>query len=164
MTKQKRFILALPREGGGFLRFWLRIVAVACALLLMPTVFQSSARAETDSDEDGWSDSHEVLTSGTSPLIRDTDAYGALDPYDVDPLRNLLVRVYVKGVHTDTPLCTPILAAVVQMNDDHTWVTGHQAATLHARSTLCGTIYTTVSCYYADVPDDVASVEVRASG
>ena len=124
-----------------------------------------------DTDGDGWRDGYESFTAGTSPLARDTDGDGAIDSRDLNPLRNLLVRVYVRQIHQGNPGCTPTLAGVVRINGDHTWVTPHKKAT--------GSAYTSYGCvwwgstesqrasfyttYYADVPDDVSTVNVQAS-
>ncbi|MFQ5986609.1 MAG: hypothetical protein ACE5KQ_04565, partial [Thermoplasmata archaeon] len=125
-----------------------------------------------DTDGDGWNDGYEVLTKGTSPLSTDTDGDGALDPYDIDPLRNLLVRVYVKKIHQDDPWCSPELVGVVHVNDDYIWVTQHKIASLDAfTSWACPPLIPTTQHktasfyynYYADVPDDVSSVSIRAS-
>ncbi len=124
-----------------------------------------------DTDGDGWRDGYESFTAGTSPLARDTDGDGAIDSRDLDPLRNLLVRVYVRQIHQANPGCTSTLAGVVRINGDYTWVTPHKRAT--------GSAYTSYGCvwwgsteyqrasfyttYYADVPDDASTVKVRAS-
>ncbi len=109
-----------------------------------------------DTDGDGWNDGYESLTAGTSPLARDTDGDGANDPQDIDPLRNLLIKVKVKQAHHGGAWWDPELAVAILVNEDHTWVTKHE----------CGCSDHTASfyySYYADVPDDASAVSVRAS-
>lgn len=53
-----------------------------------------------DSDSDGWSDGEE-RDAGTDPTLRDTDGDGAPDSLDVDPLKDLGLRVTVESVRLD---------------------------------------------------------------
>ncbi len=128
---------------------------------------------KVDTDADGWSDGYETLTKGTNPLAWDTDGDGVRDSSDLDPLRNLVVAVRVDQVHHGaSPWCTPELVGIVRVNDDYTWVSQHVGSTLDAfTSWACPpgwptTQYSTSSfymTYYADVPDDVSSVSIRAT-
>ena len=122
-----------------------------------------------DTDGDSWNDAYEI-SRGTNPLSVDTDGDGARDNVDLDPLRNLVVRVTVNKIHHGaSPWCTPELVGIVRVNDAYTWVTEHHMATEDG--------YFSFGCmadikstgvfgltYYADVPDDVASANVRMTG
>ncbi|HEX9341816.1 MAG TPA: LamG-like jellyroll fold domain-containing protein, partial [Thermoplasmata archaeon] len=128
---------------------------------------------KTDTDADGWSDGYETLTKGTNPLAWDTDGDGVRDSSDLDPLHNLLVAVRVNSVHHGAgPWCTPELVGIIRVNDDYTWVSQHVVSTRDSfTSYACPppiptTQYATSdfgSTYYADVPDDVSSVSLRAT-
>ncbi len=125
-----------------------------------------------DTDGDGWDDGYESITSGTNPLSEDTDGDSADDPHDIDPLRNLLVKVRVKKIHNDGAWCTPVLTGVVYVNDDYIYVTENVGATEDEFiSLVCWppliptTQYKTAVVngdYYADVPDDASYVQFRA--
>src|SRR3989454_663943 len=125
---------------------------------------------KVDTDADGWSDGYETLTKGTNPLAWDTDGDGVRDSSDLDPLRNLLVAVRVNYIHHGaSPWCSPELVGIIRVNDDYTWVTQHKLATLDKLDQACGwpnPQYTTSYfgyTYYADVPDDVSAVSIRAT-
>ena len=125
---------------------------------------------KVDTDADGWSDGYETLTKGTNPLAWDTDGDGVRDSSDLDPLHNLLVAVRVNYVHHGaSPWCSPELVGIIRVNDDYTWVTQHRVATLDKLDQACGwpnPQYTTSYfgyTYYADVPDDVSTVSIRAT-
>lgn len=113
-----------------------------------------------DTDGDGWSDGYEVLTKGTSPVSKDTDGDGAADPDDVNPLRNLLVKVKVKQAHHGGAWWDPELAVVVRVNDDYSWVTQHEMGSADGSDDHTASFYYS---YHADVPDDVSTVSVRAT-
>ncbi len=128
---------------------------------------------KTDTDADGWSDGYETLTKGTNPLAWDTDGDGVRDSSDLDPLHNLLVAVRVNYVHHGaSPWCTPELVGIIRVNDDYTWVSQHVGSTLDSfTSWACPPLIPTTQystsyfgyTYYADVPDDVSSVSLRAT-
>jgi hypothetical protein len=122
-----------------------------------------------DSDGDTWSDGYEIKTRGTNPLSADTDQDGARDNVDLDPLRNLLVVIQVDKIHHGaSPWCTPELLALMRVNNDYTWVTEHRVATEErywswgcwADISSTSVFYMT---YYADVPDDVSTVNIRST-
>ncbi|MBY8985079.1 MAG: PKD domain-containing protein [Candidatus Lokiarchaeota archaeon] len=58
---------------------------------------------ERDSDYDGWSDGYEIYTRSepTNPISWDTDGDGIRDSRDLDPLRNVLLKVKLKKGHMD---------------------------------------------------------------
>lgn len=124
-----------------------------------------------DTDGDTLSDAAEISRS-MSPLSVDTDADGALDNVDLDPLHNLLVKVTVNRIHHGDPWCTPTLLGIVRVNDAYSWVTEHRGAALDPFiSVLCPVGVPTVRystsdfglSYYADVPDDVNSVTIQVA-
>jgi len=125
---------------------------------------------KADTDADGWSDGYETLTKGTNPVAWDTDGDGVRDSSDLDPLHNLLVAVRVNYIHHGaSPWCSPELVGIIRVNDDYTWVTKHELATLDQFGTSCGwpdpqysTSYFGYT-YYADVPDNVSTVSIRAT-
>ncbi|UCG54246.1 MAG: hypothetical protein JSV32_06550, partial [Dehalococcoidia bacterium] len=49
--------------------------------------------ALSDTDFDGWSDSYEIFTKRTNPLSEDTDADGIWDSLDVDPCRDVVIKI-----------------------------------------------------------------------
>jgi len=71
--------------------------------------------------------------------------------------------------HGASPWCTPELVGIVRVNDAYTWVTEHRMATedvywsAGCLSNIASTAVFDLT-YYADVPDDVASVSVRGTG
>ncbi|HYV08965.1 MAG TPA: hypothetical protein VEL81_05250, partial [Thermoplasmata archaeon] len=123
-----------------------------------------------DTDGDSWNDAYEISTKGTNPLSVDTDGDRARDNVDLDPLRNLVVRVTVNNIHHGaSPWCTPELVGIVRVNDAYTWVTEHRMATedgYWSWGCLADIWSTGVFglTYYADVPDDVATANVRMTG
>jgi len=125
---------------------------------------------KADTDGDLWSDGYETLTKGTNPLAWDTDGDGVRDSSDLDPLHNLLVAVRVDKIHHGaSPWCTPELVGIVRVNDDYTWVTEHRLATedgYYSLGCLADIWSTSVFglTYYADVPDNVATANVRMTG
>jgi len=50
--------------------------------------------SNNDTDGDGWSDSYEIFTSGTSPLSKDSDGDEANDPQDRDPLNDVMLEIH----------------------------------------------------------------------
>ena len=127
----------------------------------------------SDTDGDTWGDAYEISMRGTNPLAVDTDGDGAPDNVDVDPLHNLVVVVKVNKVHHGAgPWCSPELLGVVRVNDAYTWVTEHRVSNEEPfTSWACPppiptTQYSTSSfgmTYYSDVPDDVATANLRVT-
>ncbi|MHA1324970.1 MAG: PKD domain-containing protein [Candidatus Helarchaeota archaeon] len=70
-----------------------------------------------DSDGDSWSDKAEILMYQTNPLSWDTDGDGFGDPYDRDPLHDLMIKVTVLEGHDHAPVWTPSLAVVLKVED-----------------------------------------------
>ncbi len=58
---------------------------------------------ERDSDRDGWSDGYEIYdrSEPTNPVSWDSDGDGIRDSRDLDPLRNVLLKVKLKKGHVD---------------------------------------------------------------
>jgi PKD repeat protein len=58
---------------------------------------------ERDTDHDGWSDGYEIYgrSESTNPLNWDSDGDGIRDSRDLDPLRNILLKVKLKKGHID---------------------------------------------------------------
>jgi len=72
-----------------------------------------------DTDNDGWSDSYEIFTSGTNPLSKDTDGDNAWDPNDRDPLRNIMLEIRpISGTFKNQywPWPTPTLQIIVKFH------------------------------------------------
>lgn len=49
--------------------------------------------ALADTDNDGWTDSYEIFSKGTNPLSEDTDADGIFDSIDVDPCKDVVIKI-----------------------------------------------------------------------
>jgi len=49
-----------------------------------------------DTDGDGWSDYKEIYETMSNPLLGDSDADGAIDSTDIDPLHNVIIQVKVE--------------------------------------------------------------------
>ena len=75
--------------------------------------------ALADSDEDGWSDYHEIYMSGTNPLNKDTDGDSAWDPNDRAPFRDVMIDIQpirASWVHQVWPWPTPTLEIIIQFH------------------------------------------------
>ncbi|MHA1266560.1 MAG: hypothetical protein ACTSRS_15095, partial [Candidatus Helarchaeota archaeon] len=70
-----------------------------------------------DSDGDRWSDFDELRTYGTNPLSDDTDGDEVKDPFDRDPLFNLMLQVRLYKGHFHNAYFTRRLAVVLKVED-----------------------------------------------
>jgi subtilisin-like proprotein convertase family protein len=53
---------------------------------------------KSDTDGDTWSDNYEINTKGTDPTRRDTDRDGVDDNNDLDPLNDLMIELHLKTI------------------------------------------------------------------
>ncbi|MBD3227994.1 MAG: hypothetical protein GF329_07375, partial [Candidatus Lokiarchaeota archaeon] len=81
-----------------------------------------------DSDGDGWNDYYEIVIKETNPLSKDTDGDKVPDPQDIDPLKNLIIKIMPMEGHSGTAYkCSPVLSMVIEVND-RVVVTPHKRA------------------------------------
>jgi len=132
-----------------------------------------------DSDADGWSDYYEILTSFTSPLSKDTDGDGVLDPDDIDPLKNLILRLTPRYGHDESVWLQPnYMCMVLKVNGENGIITPYRKTTKDSRTRgifIRWSVYTTAEFknpetgqflkYYVDIPDSkdesVVKIESR---
>ncbi|HME50939.1 MAG TPA: PKD domain-containing protein [Candidatus Lokiarchaeia archaeon] len=109
-----------------------------------------------DTDGDGWSDYKEIYQTHTNPLAIDTDGDGVPDSNDVDPLRNVMIKVQVNwgrwgdAFFRDIDLSNPELAVV-------TTVGGMSVAT-SKQTTTQDSKYCAIYGYYWGVTDTHGSI------
>ncbi|NHI92992.1 MAG: PKD domain-containing protein [Candidatus Lokiarchaeota archaeon] len=112
--------------------------------------------ARKDSDGDGWSDSYEIYSRGTNPNSLDTDGDSVYDAQDVDPLRNLIIKVIVKACYSWGTLNFYQLQAVTINVNDQVVVTTYEPQQPVGYTGLSGFGHQ----YYFDVPDQQNTVEI----
>jgi len=127
-----------------------------------------------DSDDDGWDDYYEIYLTKTNPLKKDTDGDSIIDPYDLDPLYNIMLEIeFVEGHVAEMPTWYLLRKKppVVQMTVDY-WVHDEHYAFI-SPDTVCSKdldkssglfkinyLGTAVfnDKYYLDVEDDISSI------
>jgi subtilisin-like proprotein convertase family protein len=107
-----------------------------------------------DTDGDTWSDSYEINTKGTDPTRRDTDRDGVDDNDDMDPLHDLMIKLHLKTIEAlgDNDMESMFFHVIVEESELDFW-------TEHVDNGGWYNEYDRI--YTFDIEDDLQKVHIK---
>lgn len=114
-----------------------------------------------DTDHDGLSDPEEILHRGTDPTAYDTDGDGANDRFDVDPKRDVAVRLRFDRLLVKQGSGTVSVRFNYSLDGDQGAISRESSSTFAATAGSATPVPEDQSAGIADVRDDTASAFVQ---